>query len=98
MLSKIKLLLGIDDVSKDSLLILLIEMAQDFVRNYIHDNNIEGLDTAIIDIVVHRYNRLGTEGLSNENYSGVSFSYEDISESVKQQLNKHRRIGVIGDK
>lgn len=98
MLNNIKLLLGLSDTSKDELLTLLIEQAQDEARNYIHDSNLSGLDSIICQMVIYRFNHLGNEGLSSENYSGVSFSYTtEYPSFITDGLKKHRKIGVIND-
>lgn len=98
MLSKIKTLMGLTDSSKDQLLTLLIEQASEEAKNYCHINNLDGLDSAICQMVVWKYNLLGAEGLSAESYSGVSFSYSaEYPSNIMNQLKKHRRIGVIND-
>lgn len=100
MLNKIKLIIGIDlvDTSKDTLLTLLIEQAEEFARNIIRSNNLCGLSGVICKMVVYAYNRLGTEGLSSESYSGATFSYDsDLPEDILAQLRAKRHIGVIHD-
>lgn len=99
MLENIRLLLGLTSTdNKDSLLLLLINLVQEEVRNFIHDNCLAGLEDVISQMVIYRYNRLGTEGVDGENYSGVSFSYStDYPESILRQLRAHRKIGVIRD-
>ena len=98
MLNNIKLLLGLSDTSKDKLLTLLISQVQDEARNYIHDSNLNGLDSIIVQMVIYKFNHLGNEGLSSENYSGVSFSYTtEYPSSITDGLKKHRRIGVVHD-
>ena len=77
MLEKVKLLLGITDNSKDDLLTFLIEQAIDEVMAYTHLDCVDELGTIIIKMVAYNYNRLGTEGLSSEGYSGISFNYTE---------------------
>lgn len=95
MLEKIKLLLGLND-DKDFLLTILIEQATNEALDFTHRDSAEGLDTSIIQMVVYKYNRLGTEGVDNENYSGVSFSYSaDYPESIIRSLKAKRRVLTI---
>ena len=94
MLQKIKLLLGIADTSKDDLLNLLIDLAKNQVIDYTHNPHcLPLLEGTVCDMVVYNYNRMGTEGLSSEGYSGVSFSYStDYPESILRSLKAHRKV------
>ena len=94
MLEKLKMLLGIDDASKDTRLSLLLEQAEDEAIAYTNNNNIA--DNLIIQMAIYKYNRLGTEGLNSENYSGVSFNYmDDYPENLVKQLRRFKKLGVI---
>lgn len=94
MLEKIKILLGITDNTKDTLLNLLIEDATQYVKDYTHQEILPtGLDSAIRDIVVLNYNRRGTEGLQSESFSGVSQSYLDnLPKPLLKKLKNYRRL------
>ena len=93
MLEKVKLLLGITDNSKDDLLTFLIEQAIEEVMAYTHLDCVDELNTTIVKIVVYNYNRLGTEGLSSEGYSGVSFNYtEDYPAPIVRALKAKRKL------
>lgn len=97
MLERIKLLLNITDESKDALLMELIDKAEEFILNY--TNNPDCLDSlrgTKSSMVIYDYNRIGTEGLKSENYSGVAFSYlESYPEDILRQLRKFRKVKVI---
>lgn len=97
MLERIKLLLNITDESKDALLNELIDNASEFARNFINnDAALENLTGTIISMVIYDYNRLGTEGLTSENYSGVSFGYASgYSDDIMKQLKRYRKVRVI---
>lgn len=96
MLDKIKLLLRITNDSKDDLLTILIEQAIDEALAYTHRDSADELDTSIIQMVVYKYNRIGTEGVDNENYSGVSFSYSaDYPDSIMRGLRAKRKVVVL---
>ena len=56
------------------------------------------LESAVISLSVVAVNRLGTEGLASEGYSGVSTSYlDDVPPRVASILNANRRLGVWED-
>ena len=97
MLEKIKLLLNITDTSKDALLNQLIDNATEFAENYTRNAEaLTSLTGTIMQMVVYDYNRIGTEGLTSENYSGVSFGYTaGYSDDIMKQLRRFRKVGVI---
>lgn len=93
MLNKIKTLLGLTDSSKDAILTLLINSACEEARHITHNDNINMLEMTIIDMVIYKYNRLGTEGVNKEGYSGVNFEYSsDYPESIIRQLKANRKL------
>lgn len=94
LLDRVKLLLGLKDDSKDDLLTLLIQQAIEESLEYTHGNEVG--DTTIIKMVVFNYNRLGTEGLDSEGYSGVDFTYSaDYPEAIIRALKAHRKIQTV---
>ena len=97
MLSKLKLLLNITDNSKDELLLLLIDKASGQAINYTHNPHcIPFLESTVMDMVVFNYNRLSTEGLNSESYSGVSFSYiNEYPETILSCLRAYRKLRVL---
>lgn len=96
MLEDIKLLLGLTDDSEDELLELLIKMATNEVKDYTGQTTItSGLKNTISKMVIFNYNRLGTEGLSSESYSGVTFNYAgDYPDSIMRELETAKRAGI----
>lgn len=97
MLSKIKLLLGITDSSKDVLLEALIDKATQYIKDVTHRTTLtSSLECIAIDCVIYDYNRLGTAGLVSESYSGISYSYlADYPENILRQIRSQRKIGVL---
>lgn len=97
MLENIKLRLGITDTAKDQLLTLLISDAKAFIEDYTHAAYDEEKEAAVCEkIAVYFFNRMGTEGLNSESFSGVSYSYTDeIPGDIKRQLNAFRKVRVI---
>ena len=96
MLEKVKLLLGIADNTKDDLLTLLIEQAVEEAIVYTHNECVDELNTSIIQMVVYKYNRIGTEGVDGEGYSGVSFQYtSDYPENIMRGLRAKRKVVLV---
>lgn len=96
MLEQIKLLLGITDDSKDSILSLLIEQATEEALTYTHQKSTDTLLAAIVNMVVYNFNRIGTEGVDSEGYSGVSFTYSsDYPASIMRMLKAQKRILTV---
>lgn len=95
MIEDIKLLLGITDASKDNLLNLLLENATEFAVSYTGNRDVEGLRGCIQRIVVYDYNRMNTEGLTSESYSGINFNYSaDYPEAVLKPLRRYRKVKI----
>lgn len=78
-LEEVKLLLGITDNSKDDLLNLLIKNATTQVLSYLTPIEVvpDELSYIVSELVVIRYNRIGSEGLTNESVEGYSATYSD---------------------
>ena len=93
MLDNIKTLLGLNDSSKDELLTILLEQAIEEAINYTHNNSLAGLESTICRMVVYNYNRISTEGVDSESYSGVTYNYSaDYPENIMRVLKAHRKI------
>lgn len=99
MLDKIKILLGLgeDDTTKDELLTILIAMCKDEAVSYCNlEKYIPGLDTAVIEMVISRYNRIGSEGLSSITTSGIKEDYNsEFGSHILRKLRKYRRVKFI---
>lgn len=93
MLNELKLLLGITDNDRDELLKLLISLATQRLRHKL--GGIEPpdeLNYIIVDVVVARFNRIGSEGLSSHSVEGESLSFTDddferFDEDIQKYLN-----------
>lgn len=97
MLEKIKIIIGITDDSKDNLLALLIEQATSEAINITHNDKTDNFENIIIQMVIWNYNRLGTEGLNSESYSGVTFNYSsDYPNTLINQLHSYRKVRIVG--
>lgn len=95
-LHNVKALLGLKGTDKDAILSLLVLMAEQEAKAYCHRDNTDGMEAVITQMVVYKYNRLGTEGLTSESYSGASYSYEsDYPQSILRQLNRFRKLVTL---
>ncbi|WP_418904743.1 phage head-tail connector protein [Enterococcus saccharolyticus] len=56
------------------------------------------LERVVVGLVVISVNRLGTEGIASEGYSGVSTAYlDDLSPNLKSIIYANTRLGSWGD-
>lgn len=97
MLTQVKLLLGITDTSKDALLNYLIdtcsEEAADFCNLPEFDDRLERI---VVQMVIVRYNRIGTEGVSGQSFSGVNESFvEGYPLDIMNSLRRYRKIVLV---
>lgn len=97
MLENIKLLLNIQDNSKDNLLSYLISNAKQKILTYTNQTEIlPSMEYIVDELVILRYNKLGSEGLQSESFSGVSQTFnQDIPQDIKSQLNQFRRLKTL---
>lgn len=98
MLNKIKLLLGFaDDDTKDELFQTLIALCKDEAIDFCNlEEYSEKLDSAVINMVIERYNKLGTEGVNSVRTSGMNEEYVNgYSEIVLSKLRKNRKVKCV---
>ena len=98
MLNKIKLLLHKEnDESVDELLLTLIALCKDEAYIYCNlEQYDEALDYIVIQMVIERFNRIGSEGTTAQSSSGVSMTYDSFySQKVERMLNKHRKVKCV---
>lgn len=98
MLNEIKLLLGLTENDKDELLELLIDAAiEDAIAITGNEDIVDDLPHTIAKMVVFNYNRLGTEGLTSESYSGVKYDYAaKYSDDILSMLDtKSKKRGFV---
>ena len=97
MLEEIKLLLG-DSAENytEQQIALAYKLATAEVEAYCNRELDDALTLAAEQIAVIKLNRLGTEGLAAQAYSGISESYVDgYPANIQAILNRKRRIKVI---
>lgn len=97
MLDKIKILLNIQDDAQDELLSTLMGLCRE--EAYVYCNlpaYDEKLDFVVIQMVIERYNRIGSEGTTSQSSSGVSADYDSFySDKVVRLLNKYRKVKTV---
>lgn len=97
MIEEIKLLLG-DSAENysDALIGLMLKQTIAEVEGYCKRELDYELETVVERIVVIKLHRMGTEGLSSSNFSGVSESYIDgYPADIQAILNRKRKIKVM---
>lgn len=97
MLDKIKILLGITDDSKDEVLSIFINMAKNYATVYCNLYDYDSkLDSIVIEMVIERYNKVGTEGVYKVTSSGVNETYiSGYSPIIMRQLMKYRKVKCV---
>lgn len=96
MLENVLTLIGQSDTEDENLINLinlLLMQTEEEVLDYTHRDCILGMENLIVQMVVYRYNALGTENLKGESYSGLSYSYTcDYPENILRMLKKYRKL------
>lgn len=101
MIERIKTRLKDSEVTvSDALLDDLIVEATEEVLSYTQQPVLNPpLERVVVGSVVIKVNRLGTEGLSSESYSGVSTSYlEGLPSNLRSIVYANSRIGSWGNR
>ena len=82
------------DTSQDALLTTLIEQCD---AEYLRRTHQTETDENIVNaMVVEKFNKLGTEGVSSFGYSGITESHEsDYSEATKALIRSKTRMVAI---
>ena len=97
MLEKIKLLLNKIDDTEDELLNTLINLCKEEAYIYCNLPTYDTkLDFVVVSMVIEKYNRIGSEGTTNQRSSGVSTSYDSFySDKIVRMLNKFRKVRLV---
>lgn len=72
----------------------IIDETMDEIRDYLNIEELpNGLEGTIISLVIIKCNKLGSEGLVSEGYSGISQSYiNDYPRDIMKKLNRYRKL------
>lgn len=97
MIEEIKLLLGETAINfTDAQISLAYKRALLEVESYCNRDADAALEMIAEEIAVIKLNRINTEGVASQSYSGVSESYIDgYPDNIKAALNRKRKIKVI---
>jgi uncharacterized protein with ACT and thioredoxin-like domain len=97
MLEKIKTLISLTTEDKDEILQTLISICKDEATDFCNlDEYNSKLDSAVIYMVIERYNRIGSEGVAATSVSGISESFESgYSNFVMNKLKKNRKLRCL---
>lgn len=97
MIDEIKILLGdIANNYTDSQISLYYKLAAAEVEEYCHRELDDVLKLMAEQIAVIKLNRVNTEGLASQGYSGVSESYIDgYPAEIQAVLNRKRKIKTL---
>lgn len=96
MLQKLKLILNKGAEAEAQLQVILDLVIQEFLDYTSQEEIPAGAEAVIIQMAIISYNRLGSEGLSSQGYSGVSESYlNEYPENIRKQLNRYRKLKTL---
>lgn len=97
MIEEIKILLGAAaDNYTDAQISLALKMAMAEVEDYCNREMDASLELLAQKIAIIKLNRMGTEGLASQGYSGVNEAYIDgYPAEILAVLNRKRKIKVV---
>lgn len=97
MLEELKLLLG-DSANNysDALLELVLKHSLAEVEEYCNRDADYVLELCALRIAVIKLNRIGTEGLNSQNFSGISESYlNEYPADIQAMLTRKRKVKFL---
>ena len=98
LLERLKARLDENELSDDKLQVIIDDVTLEVLADTNQPELNAQLESAVISLSVITVNRIGTEGLASEGYSGVSTSYlDEVPPRVASILNANRRLGVWED-
>lgn len=80
MLSRIKVILGIEDNLQDEVLDILMSNVRSHLKGLLGKEVPEHLEFIVEEITVRRFNRLGTEGMKTESVEGHSVTFYELTD------------------
>ena len=94
-LTSIRLRPGMSEI-EDNLLKDIIQDTICEVEEYTKASELDNIAKALVkDIVVFKVNRLGSEGISSESFSGTSQSFIDgYPAEIKKKIRRIRRLSI----
>lgn len=97
MIEEIKILLGDAAANfSDSLIGLVVKQSLAEVESYCNRSVDTELEVIVLRLAIIKLNRINTEGLASQSFSGVSESYIDgYPADILAVLNRKRKIKVV---
>lgn len=87
-LNQVEQVMILTDNENEKLINLLLRKTKKEIENYCKKPYSDRMENVLVDIVVIKVNRLGTEGLKSQSYSGESESYQDkYPENILRELD-----------
>ncbi|MGB3160387.1 MAG: phage head-tail connector protein [Carnobacterium sp.] len=95
-LELIKLILGIEDNSKDSVLLAIINIQTEAVKTEIGVKELpKQLEYIVTETAIARYNRIGSEGLKSENIDVIGQNFlTDLLEPYAKTLKSFKKANA----
>lgn len=91
-IEQVKTLLGISDDLQDNLLSVIQMITESHFKAYSKQDNIpENLNYIIVEVMVKRFNRIGSEGMSSQTVEGLSMAFE-LDDFVEYDKVIHRQF------
>lgn len=76
-IEQVKTLLGISDDLQDNLLSVIQMLTESHFKAYSKQDNIpENLNYIVVEVMVKRFNRIGSEGMSSQTVEGLNMAFE----------------------
>ena len=97
MISNVKLMLGSRSSNySDDQIELFVKCAASEAESYCNRDVTDGLEDVVQQMTIVKLNRMNAEGISSQNYSGVSESYVDgYPKEIMMVLNRKRKMKVL---
>lgn len=93
LLEKAQLLLNVDD---EEVLEIYVDQAIQEAANFTHNDDIESYSASILNMVIYKYQKRGSEALASESFGGVSLGYlDDYPETILKELRAKRKALLI---
>lgn len=89
MKSRVKTLLNISvaDASRDGLIDTLINLSEQKVLPLINADSIPiSLEFIVVEMVINRFNRLGSEGINSETVEGIAKTYNSLGNELEPYM------------
>lgn len=91
-IEQVKALLGISDNLQDNLLEVIRELTEAHFMAYTNQSSVpSALEFIIVEVMVKRFNKLGSEGMSSHGVEGLSMSF-DLDDFASYDKVIHRQF------